>query len=218
MDTNTDDKIVEKVANETLDLIIPRLAEEYDLNLYKPKLSITNHDYMPFNSGMFIPIGEYGVVKLQKESCRVKIGCCSTTSHEMGHAAIYQNCPAYEEYYKKQENDIFQLFDEGISEKFMKKGLKFLKEEEYISGFDFYSKSLNLGFGKFVKGLLFPDQYVIGEMIIGCYNNKGVSIKRLIISPEEFKEDLEKNWKNMISPCSRRIIDFYDKLFSKQAS
>lgn len=211
---DNDYETVENNANKVLDLIIPRLAEEYELELHKPKISMTNCDYMPFNSGMFIPIGEYGVIKLQKESCRCKMEGCSTTSHETGHAAIYQNCPAYEEYYKKQENNIFQFFNEGISEKFMKKGLEFLKEEDYISSLSFYSKSLgHFIFNSIVKSTLFPNQYTVGEMIINYYNNKGVSMKRLIISPEEFKEDLKKNWKNVIRPATKSVINFYEKIF-----
>lgn len=204
---------VEYNANKTLDIIVPRLAEEYELELHKPKVSITNCGYMPFNSGMFIPTGEYGVIKLQKESCRFKMGGCSTVSHETGHAAVYQNCPTFEENYK--ENDILLFLEEGICQKFMKKGLKFLKDEDYISSLSFYYKMVKYLIVRKTVGVLFPDQYKVGEMLVDYYDRKGVSIKRLIISPEEFKEDLEKNWKNMIDPCSRLMVEFYERLLGK---
>lgn len=207
-----DYEAVEYNANKTLDIIVPRLAEEYELKLNKPKVSITNCDYMPFNSGMFIPIGEYGVIKLQEESCRLKMDGCSTVSHETGHAAVYQNCPTFEKHYK--ENDILLSLEEGICQKFRKKGLKFLKDENYISSPRFYYRIIKDPVYRKTLGVLFPDQYKVGEMLVDYYDRKGVSIKRLIVSPEEFKEDLEKNWKNMICPCSRRMVEFYERLFN----
>lgn len=207
---------VEYNANKTLDIIVPRLAEEYKLELNKPHLSITSYDYMHSSIGRFIPTGTYGVIKLQKEGCRKKRACCSTTSHEMGHAAIYQNCPSYKKYYyRSDDNDPFLTIEEGISEKFMKKGLEFLKKEGYISSSEFYSERLdNLIFNKMIKGLLFPNEYVIGEMIIDYYDKKGVSIKKLIMSPGEFEEDLKKNWKKMIKLHSKPAIKLYEKLFN----
>lgn len=211
-----DYQTVEYNANKTLDIIVPRLAEEYELELHKPNLSITTYDYMHSSIGRFIPIGAYGVIKLQKEGCRNKVPCCSTTSHEMGHAAIYQNCPSYEKYYDRSDDDgIFLLVEEGISEKFMRKGLEFLKKEGYISSSGFYSEILeNIIFHKMIKSLFFPNQYIIGEMIIDHYDKKGVGIKKLIMSPEEFEEDLKKNLKKMIKLYSKPAVGFYERLFN----
>lgn len=202
---------VKQMANESLDIIIPRLAEEYDLELHKPSISITIYDYMQ-DIGKFIPTGEYGLIKLQQEACTPKLECCGTVSHEMGHAAIYQNCPKYQETYNTFN---LGLFEEGISQKFMKKGLRFLKDEKYLSKYDFYTHMVwSSTFKKVLKEFLFPSIYSVGEMIIDHYDIKGVSIKKLIMSPEEFKEDLEKNWKTMAKPRSRPAIKLYEKVYS----
>lgn len=201
---------VKNMANESLNIVIPRLAEEYDLELHKPSISITIYDYM-HDMGKFIPTGEYGLIKLQEEACTPKLECCGTASHEMGHAAIYQNCPNYEKTYNSLD---LGFFEEGISQKFMKKGLKFLKDENYLSKYDFYSHVIvSSTFKKVLKEFLSPNVYSIGEMIIDHYDKKGVSIKKLIISPEEFEEDLKKNWKNMVKPRSRPAINFYKKVY-----
>lgn len=203
---------VKGMANEALDIVIPRLAEEYDLELHKPSISVTIHEYM-HDMGRFIPIGEYGLIKLQEEACTLKLYCGGTASHEMGHAAIYQNCPVYEKTYNSVID--FDLFEEGISQKFMKKGLKFLKDENYLGRYDFYSYMIwSSIFKKVVKEFLFPNIYSIGEMIIDHYDKKGVSIKKLIVSPEEFEEDLKKNWKSMVKPCSKPVLKLYEKLFN----
>ncbi len=214
-----DYETVKRNSDKALEIIVPRLAEEYDLSLNKPNVSVTNIDYMPDCVGRFSPIGRYGLIKLQKESCMLKEDCCKTVSHEMGHAAIYQNCPTYEKYYNNKKDSAISLFlvlEEGISKNFENKGLKILKEEKYVSGIYFYSDILgSLIFGR-TLGALFLNKYRIGEMIIDYYNRKGVGIKKLITSTEEFKEDLEKNWKEMLSPFSKKVIDFYEKVFFKE--
>ncbi len=205
---------VKSMANEALDIVIPRLAEEYDLELHKPSINVTIYEYMQ-DIGRFIPTGEYGLIKLQEEACTPKLDCCRTASHEMGHAAIYQNCPNYEETYNSRVDFELDFFEEGISQKFMKKGLKFLKDEKYLSKYDFYNHMIwSSTFKKVLKEFLFPDIYSVGEMIIDHYDKKGVSIKKLIISPEEFKEDLKNNWKNMIKPHSRPAIKLYEKVYN----
>ncbi|MDP2906798.1 MAG: hypothetical protein Q8O03_02560 [Nanoarchaeota archaeon] len=205
---------VERMANESLDIVIPKLAEEYDLELHKPSISISIYEYM-HDMGRFIPTGTYGLIKLQEEACTPKLECCGTASHEMGHAAIYQNCPNYQENYNSNVDFELDFLEEGISQKFMKKGLKFLKDEKYLSKYDFYSNVIvSSTFRKVLKEFLFPNVYIIGEMIIDHYDKKGVSIKRLIISPEEFKEDLKNNWKKMVKPQSRPAIKLYEKVWN----
>lgn len=206
-------EIVKDTANEALDIIIPKLAEEYDLKLHKPSISVTIYDYM-HATGKFIPIGEHGLIKLQQEACRMRIDCCGTVSHEMGHASIYQNCPVYKKTYDSSNTD-FQLFEEGISRKFAKKGLELLKDKKYLNKIDFYAKrAWFFAFNLVIKEILFPDMYSVGEMIIDYYGKKGVSIKKLIINPEEFEKDLRKNWKSMVKPHTKPAIKLYKKIFS----
>jgi len=208
-----DYSLIAKVSHESLDLVIPRLAEEYDLELHKPVISITSYDYMPDAAGRFIPVGDYGLIKLQEESNRFKVTCCGTVSHEMGHAAVYQNCPVYKETFDK--NPELLMVEEGISRKFMKKGLKVLKDEKYLNSHYYYFEMIsfylyNKTFGEFIL----PSIYTVGEMIIEHYDKKGVSIKRLIISPKEFEDDLKNHWKDMVKPQSRHAINFWEKVFN----
>jgi hypothetical protein len=204
--------IVKKTANETLDIVIPKLAEEYDLELHKPDLSVTIYDYMPEAAGKFCPVGEYGLIKLQEESNRFKATCCGTAAHEMGHAAIYQNCPVYKETF--DSNPRLLMVEEGISRKFMKKGLRFLKDEKYLSPYYFYSEMISFHLSNKIFGeVLCPSVYSVGEMIIDHYDKKGVSVKRLIVSPKEFEDDLKKNWMGMVKPRSRVALKLCDKLY-----
>ena len=200
---------VKKTAHEVLDIVIPRLAEEYDLELHKPGLSVSIMDYMS-EAGLFIPVGDYGLIKLQEESCSNKLTCCAVASHEMGHAGVYQNSPFYPELYK--ENQDFHILEEGISEKFIKTGLKILKDEKYISNSDFYLQSLNISVCGNLKEFFFPDKYIIGEMIVNYYSKRGIRIKDIIMRPEEFEEDLKKNWKKMVKPHSMPSIKFWEAI------
>lgn len=60
----------------------------------------------------------------------------------------------------------------------MKKGLKFLKDEKYLSKYDFYSHMVwSSTFKKVLKEVLFPSIYSVGEMIIDYYDKKASALR-----------------------------------------
>ncbi|MBM3199986.1 hypothetical protein FJZ53_03525 [Candidatus Woesearchaeota archaeon] len=189
--------IVVGMAGKALDILVPRLSEEYDLKLHKPSLSTSISGYMDC-AGKFIPSGDYGVIKLEQEYCSRKVNCCTITSHEMGHASFYQNFALYKKFDEEDTEGYINLLEEGVSEKFMKKGLKILKDEKHITALDYYSRSTRIFLSNSIKGL-FPDQYFLGELVVDFYLKKGVKMKDLVVRADEFKANIEKvGWENLI--------------------
>ncbi len=206
--------IVTGMADKALDILVPRLAEEYGLDLHKPSLNTSTYDYMGGDAGIFYPFGEYGMIKLEQEFCSRKTNCCEIVSHEMGHAGFYQNFPLYTKLNDEDDEGYFSLLNEGISEKFMKKGLKILKDEKHISSLGYYCKSLgNTFWGRAVKGVILPDKYYIGEQVVNSYIKKGVKLKDIILKAGEFKEDLEKRgWEEAVRFYSKPSIKILKKI------
>ncbi len=205
--------LVVGMADKALEILVPRLAEEYSLELHKPSLSTSIYGYMDA-AGKFLPFGDYGVIKLEQEFCSRKTNCCAIVSHEMGHASFYQNFPFYKKLDDEYDEGYFNLLEEGVSEKFMKKGLKIFKDEKHISALDYYLKSVSNAFwGKAVKGVILPDKYYVGELIVDFYIKKGVKIRDLVVRADEFKEDIEKiGWENVIKFYSKPCVNILKKI------
>jgi hypothetical protein len=206
--------IVIGMADKALDILVPRFAEEYNLDLHKPSLNTSTYDYMGGDAGIFYPFGEYGMIKLEQEFCSHKTNCCEIVSHEMGHAGFYQNFPLYTEFNEKDEKGCFLLLNEGVSERFMKQGLKILKDEKHISYLGYYRKSLgNTFWGRAVKGVMLPDKYYIGELVVNSYIKRGVKLKDIILRADEFKKDLEKRgWEEAVRFYSKPSIKVLEKI------
>ena len=115
----------------------------------------------------------------------------------MGHASFYQNFALYKKFDEKDDEGYMSMLEEGVSEKFMKKGLKILKDKKHIGVLGYYRKISGHAVSRTAKGLI-PDVYYIGESVIDSYLKRGVKIRDIILRADEFKEDLEKNgWENI---------------------
>src|SRR3989344_1464488 len=128
---------VKKMSNDILEVIIPEFIEKYGLDLIKPNLSISDRGHMNGSTGRFIPLGDYGIIKIQEEYCKSKMNCSDVITHEIGHASVYQNCLDYKKLWEKNDS-FFEILDEGISQKFTRDGLKILKNKGYLNKSMFY--------------------------------------------------------------------------------
>lgn len=209
--------IVMEIADGALGILVPKLSEEHRIALHKPSLNTSVYEYMGGYAGTFSPLGDYGFIKLEENVCNSRLNCCAVTSHELGHASIYQNFPDYVKLTDEDKKGCFHLLGEGVSEKFMKEGLSILVEEGYISALGYCYKSLGHLFWRgIVRSVLLPDEYTMGEMVIDSYARRGVKIRDIITRPDEFKEDLEKReLKSMVRFYSRPSMKVLEKICEK---
>ena len=95
---------VKKISNDILKIIIPEFIEKYEININRPILSISDQEHMRGMVGRFIPIGDYGVIKIQEEYCKSKMNCSDIITHEIGHVSVYQNCLDYKKLWEKNDS------------------------------------------------------------------------------------------------------------------
>jgi len=141
--------------------------------------------------GYFNDVGENGTIGISEDYCTKKGRLASTYAHELGHAATWQNNPGYygtKYEFKNQMDYMMEIaLGEGIASDFCYRGLEILAVDGYIS-IATAAKEASMS----MLNLWIQPRYDIGRKIVSHFKKRGVSVKRLILEPEEFRGEISK--------------------------
>ncbi len=178
-------------ANLAADILIPRFSDYYDIEMRKPRIRVIEDAKMPMTKGIFEDLSEDGI-KLGQILVRRSYGikrrsCGNVISHELGHAATYQN----REDIKLWQEHHYLCLEEGLATEFQMTGLKILKDRKYIDVMDMYLEKIpNCIFTSEAARRIVMDHYSIGYGLVNHLKRRGIKIRDMIISPKNYDKEI----------------------------
>jgi len=178
-------------ANLAADILIPRFSNHYDIEMRKPHICVIEDAKMPMTKGRFENLEEESI-KLGQILVRRSYGirwrsCGNVMSHELGHAATYQN---RDDINLWQEHHYLCL-EEGLATEFQMTGLKILKDRKYIDVMDMYLEKIpNCIFTSEAARRIVMDHYSIGYGLVNHLKRRGVKVKDMIVNPKNYDKEI----------------------------
>lgn len=170
-------------------MLLFHLEDKFGLELDVPKnVSCSSVDYIGLKKSKFIAYkNEHYCIKIREDVNEFDLAVIA--AHEFGHFAVFKNSGNYE-LFNNSENEVsclFHLVEEGIAEKYKRTGLRFLRA--------FIDDVKRINVFRYLWAL--KSDYKIGENIVNSFNDRGVSVKDLVLHPDDYKDYLRKNCNDM---------------------